>query len=117
MIWERDVTHKGNLGELEMLVLAALLRLGTTAYGVAVREELDKRAKRQISVGALYTTLARLEDKGLARSRLGEATAERGGRAKRYYDITAEGRAQLERSLSGLSNMVEGLVPWSRKPV
>lgn len=108
--------HKGNLGDLEMLVLAALIRLAPEAYGVAVRDELETRARRQISIGALYTTLSRLEEKGLARSRLGDATAERGGRAKRYYEITAEGRAHLERSVQSLSQMVEGIAPWSANP-
>lgn len=106
------MTHKGNLGDLEMLVLAALIRLAPDAYGVNVRDELEKRAKRQISIGALYTTLARLEEKGLASSRLGEATNERGGRAKKYYEVTAEGRAQLERSVSSLHRMVEGIGSW-----
>lgn len=108
------MTHKTNLGDLEMLVLAALIRLAPHAYGVTVRDELEKRASRKISIGALYTTLARLEDKGFASSRLGEATSERGGRAKRYYEITAEGRAQLERALSSLNRMVEGLAPWPK---
>lgn len=106
------MTHKGNLGDLEMLVLAALIRLAPEAYGVNVRDELETRAKRQISIGALYTTLARLEEKGLASSRLGEATNERGGRAKKYYEVTAEGRAQLERSISSLHRMVEGFGSW-----
>lgn len=99
-----------------MLVLAALIRLAPGAYGVAVRDELQSRAGRQISIGALYTTLSRLEEKGLAVSRLGEATAERGGRAKRYYDITSEGRAHLERAVTSLNRMVEGLSAWSTKP-
>lgn len=110
------MTHKGNLGDLEMLVLAALIRLAPDAYGAAVRDELEARAQRNISIGALYTTLSRLEEKGFARSRMGEATAERGGRAKRFYEITAEGRAQLERAVTSLNRMVEGLHSWAAKP-
>jgi PadR family transcriptional regulator, regulatory protein PadR len=109
------VTDKKNLGDLEMLVLAALVRLAPDAYGVAVRDEIEARAKRLISLGALYTTLSRLEEKGFASSRLGEATAERGGRAKKYYEVTAEGRAQLERSVRSLSRMVEGIGLWPKK--
>lgn len=110
------MAHKGNLGDLEMLVLAALVRLAPDAYGVAVRSEIEVRAQRQISIGALYTTLSRLEEKGFATSRLGEATAERGGRAKRYYEITAVGRAQLERSVGSLTRMIEGMAPWPILP-
>lgn len=108
------MTHKGNLGDLEMLVLAALVRLAPEAYGVAVRDEIEQRAQRSISIGALYTTLSRLEEKGFAASRIGEATAERGGRAKRYYEITAAGRAQLERSVLAVTRMVEGIGPWAK---
>lgn len=107
------MSYKNNLGDLEMLVLAALVRLAPDAYGVAVGLEIEKRADRAISIGALYTTLSRLEEKGFAVSRVGEATAERGGRAKKYYEITAEGRAQLERSVLAVTRMVEGIAPWA----
>jgi PadR family transcriptional regulator, regulatory protein PadR len=109
---EHRVAHKGNLGDLEMLVLAALIRLAPDAYGVNVHAELETRGKRKISIGSLYTTLSRLEEKGLASSRLGEATSERGGRAKKYYEVTAQGRTQLDRSISALHRMVEGLGVW-----
>src|SRR5690242_16254954 len=95
-----------------MLVLVTLVRLAPEAYGVAVRAEIEQRAQRSISVGALYTTLSRLEEKGYAASHLGEATAERGGRAKKFFRITPEGRAQLERSLSALHRMADGMSLW-----
>lgn len=101
-----------NLGEFEILVLAALVRLGTDAYGVSIRREIEERAGRSVSVGALYSTLSRLEEKGYVASRMGEATAARGGRAKRYYSIRGEGQAQLEKSAAALGKMLSGLGPW-----
>jgi DNA-binding PadR family transcriptional regulator len=103
-----------NLGEFEILTLAALVRLGPEAYGVSVRREIEGRAGRDVTIGALYATLDRLEEKGLIASRLGEATAERGGRAKRHFEITALGRARLEKSASMLGQMLGGLFPQDR---
>lgn len=103
-----------NLGEFEMLVLAALVRLGADAYGVAIRREIEARAGRSVAVGALYATLARLEEKGYVASRLGAATPERGGRAKRYYVIRAEGRKRLEKSIAALGGMFRGITPWPK---
>ncbi|MEM9672227.1 MAG: PadR family transcriptional regulator [Cyclobacteriaceae bacterium] len=79
---------KGYLGEFEELVLLTIATLGQEAYGVAVKEELQKRANRQISIGALHATISRLEDKGFLTSYLGGATAERGGRRKRFFELT-----------------------------
>ena len=107
-----SVPRKPNLGDLEMLVLVALIRLAPNAYGVAVREEIERRAGRSLSIGALYTTLSRLEEKGLVTSHLGEATAERGGRAKKFYQVTAAGQSHLERSLSAVYRMAEGTKLW-----
>ncbi|MEM8815871.1 MAG: PadR family transcriptional regulator [Pseudomonadota bacterium] len=101
-----------NLGEFEILVLAALLRLRDDAYGSTIREEIEARTGRSVTVGALYATLSRMEDKLYITSRTGEATPQRGGRAKRYYDLTPLGREQLERSVTALNNMLEGVVPW-----
>ena len=103
-----------NLGEFEILVLAALMRLGPDAYGVAILREIEKRAGRSVSVGALYSTLSRLEDKGYVASRLGEATPERGGRAKRYYAIKGQGQEKLEKSVRALSKMLQGMDPWPK---
>ena len=102
-----------SLGEFEILVLAALVRLGTDGYGVAIRREIEERTKRNVSVGALYATLARLEEKGYVSSRFGEATAERGGRAKRYYDLQAPGEKQLQKSIFELDAMLTGIKPWT----
>jgi PadR family transcriptional regulator len=97
------------LGEFEQMVLLALLRLGENAYGSAVRVEIEKRTGREISIGALYTTLERLEKQGLVRSRIGEPTAERGGRRKKYFTLRPAGEEALSESYRAFKGMVSGL--------
>lgn len=97
------------LGEFEQLVLLALLRLGDNAYGVTIRQEIEQRAERSTSIGAVYATLDRLEAKGYVASRLAGPTAERGGRAKRFFHLTAEGVAALKQSQQAMQNMLKGL--------
>jgi PadR family transcriptional regulator, regulatory protein PadR len=97
------------LGSLEQIVLLALVRLGSDAYGVAVRLEIEKRTGRSLSIGAIYATLGRLETKGYVSSRTGEATAERGGRAKRHFRVEADGLRALRASQRALDNMSAGL--------
>ena len=93
------------LGEFEQMILLAMMRLGENAYGSSIRQLLVETIKRDVTVGALYTTLERLESKGLVSSRLGEATAERGGRAKRYFSVSAEGRTQLAKTKQALDTL------------
>ncbi|NNU14986.1 PadR family transcriptional regulator [Parvularcula sp. ZS-1/3] len=100
--------HK-NLGEFEITVLAAILHLGEEAYGVAISEEIESRAGRKVTVGALYTTLSRLEEKGIVSSRMGEATAARGGRAKKYFELTTDGFRLFHQSVRALQDMLRGL--------
>lgn len=102
------------LGEFEIIVLAALIRLGEDAYGVSILNEIENRAGRSVSIGALYSTLTRLEKKHYVKGRMGEATAERGGRAKRYFEITPDGQKQLNKSLTALNNMFNGLDIWPK---
>ena len=99
------------LGEFEQIALLALVRLRNNAYGMTVRREIEERAGRHVSIGAIYTTLERLEQKGLVSSHMGEATPERGGRAKRYYKIEAPGVRALDRSREVLGRMWRGLRP------
>jgi PadR family transcriptional regulator, regulatory protein PadR len=99
------------LGEFEQLVMFAVLRLDDEAYGTSIREELKTRAERDVSPGAIFTTLERLESRGLVSSRYGEPTAERGGRRKRFYRLTADGRRALARSLDTVRRMARGLEP------
>ena len=98
-----------NLGELEQLILLAILRLGDGAYGVTIRAELAHRAKRTLSPGALYTALDRLEAKGLVTSRLGDPTPQRGGRAKRHIAVTAAGMRALARAVRAYERLLDGL--------
>ena len=105
------------LGEFEQLVLLALLRLGDEAYGMTVRREIGERASRDVSIGAVYATLDRLEEKGLVKSRLGEPTDERGGRAKKCFTMTGAGARALERSQDAVRQMLEGLPKrWNPNP-
>ncbi len=97
------------LSELEVLALAALLRLGDDAYGVAIRDDILERTGRSVSIGSLYKALQRLEDRGLAESEIGEPTAERGGRARKLLRITALGQAALRDSVASFRRMMDGL--------
>lgn len=98
-----------SLGEFEQIVLLAVLRLDKEAYGVTIRAEIASCTGREPAPGALYTTLDRMEEKGLVRSWLGEPTPERGGRAKRYFAATKAGRAALVRAQLAYRNLLEGL--------
>jgi len=84
------------IGEFEELVLLAIPSQGENAYGVTIRQALEDATNRSITVGSLYTTLSRLEDKGLVQSWVGEPTAERGGRAKKHYKLTGAAEVLLK---------------------
>jgi DNA-binding PadR family transcriptional regulator len=84
------------LGEFEEIVLLTVALLYDEAYGVAVRDEIERRTDRSVSLGAVHATLVRLTEKGLLHSRLGEATAKRGGKRKRHFQVTRAGQAALE---------------------
>lgn len=99
------------LGDLELLVLLAVLRLGDGAYAVPVRATIAERTARDPSRGAVSVTLDRLETKGLLQSRLGEPTAERGGKARRLYTLTAAGRRAVAATLQGTQAMLQDLPP------
>jgi DNA-binding PadR family transcriptional regulator len=97
------------LGEFEQLILLALARLGEDAYGVTIRTTLVERTKRKPSFGAIYSTLRRMEEKGLVRSFQGEPEAVRGGRAKKHVALTAKGRAALREAHAAVVRMAEGV--------
>src|ERR1051326_9628542 len=99
------------LGELEQLVLLAVLRLEKDAYGVMIVEELASRTGRKISRPSVYLTLGRLEEKGLLQSRMGDPTPERGGRAKRFYVVSATAMALLRESRRAYLNLCNGIAP------
>ena len=98
-----------NLGEFEQIALLAILRLKEDAYGVSIRAEIASRTGREPSGGALYTTLDRLEEKGLVKSRMGDPTPIRGGRAKRYYAVTGAGIKAIAQAQRAYRQMLEGL--------
>jgi len=98
------------LGEFEQVVLLAILRLGDDAYGVTIRREIAECTEREPAPGALYTTLDRLEEKGLVSSKYGDPTPERGGRAKRYFTVTARGVRAVARAQRAYQRLLRGLV-------
>ena len=98
-----------SLGEFEQIVLLAVLRLGDDAYGVTILNEIAARTGRNPAPGALYTTLHRMEDKGLVTFRDGAPTPERGGRAKRFVQVTDEGRKALASAQAAYRSLMEGL--------
>jgi DNA-binding PadR family transcriptional regulator len=97
------------LGELEQLVILGVLHAGETAYGVPVHDEIQRRAGRDLTLGTIYKTLTRLEEKGLVTSRIGDPTPERGGRRTRCYTVTTAGRRELQLSIRTLRQMAAGL--------
>jgi PadR family transcriptional regulator PadR len=103
------------LGEFEQIVLLAVLRLGEKAYGVPIRAEIENRAGRKVTVGALYATLDRLEAKGLVHSWFADATAKRGGRSKRYFKFLPAGVDALSGSKSCIRTHVGGSACLSRR--
>jgi PadR family transcriptional regulator PadR len=97
------------LGEFEQMVMLALLRLGPDAYGAAVCGEIEKRSGRGVSVSAVHTTLERLEQKGLVKSRVGDPTPQRGGKRKRHFEVAALGLKAVQVSYRSIRNMADGL--------
>jgi PadR family transcriptional regulator, regulatory protein PadR len=104
------------LGEFEHLLLLAILRLGPEAYGVTIAHELEEQAKRRVSRGALYTTLDRLEAKGLVRWKIAPGTRDRGGLPRRCYTVSARGLASLRESHQTLHRMWQGLDDILKEP-
>ena len=97
------------LGEFELLVLLAILRLEAGAYGVTIKEALDQETSREVTLGAIYKTLGRLEDKGFVSTRLGEPTRQRGGKRKKLYRLESLGHRALKQSVADLRRLARGL--------
>jgi PadR family transcriptional regulator PadR len=98
-----------SLNDLELLVLLALMRLAPEAYGVPIAREIETKAKRSVALSTVYSTLERLESKGLVKSELGEATEARGGRAKRYFQVTGLGVREVRSTRQALIGMWQGV--------
>jgi len=99
-----------HLGEFEQLVLFAVLRLGDEAYGVTIRRAIESNTGREVTAGAVYTTLDRMEKRGLVSSHFGDPSPERGGKRKKYYRLQEEGAELLDRSYGAMRAMASGQV-------
>ena len=100
------------LGDFEQLVLFGVMRLEDGAYGAAIRQEIHARSGRDVSINAVYTTLDRLESKGLLKSWTGEPTAQRGGRRRKFYALRPAGVAALRQAYRAFAAMTVGLEGW-----
>lgn len=98
-----------SLGEFEHVILLAVVHLGADAYGTTIRREIEARTGREIAVGALYTALERLERKGYVTSMMSDPTPQRGGRARRHFQVEPAGQAALTRARDLLTRMWDGL--------
>ncbi len=98
------------LGEFEQLILFAVVELGDDAYGGAIRDTIEQRTGRVVSSGAIYTTLGRLAERSLVTSRIGEPTAGRAGRPRKYYSLEPEGARELRTTYSTIQSMAGGLM-------
>ena len=97
------------LGGFELLVLLALLRLGEEAYGVPIAHAIEQSTGKRVILASVYNTLERLEEKGLVASKMGEPTSERGGRAKRYFAVTAAGLREVRAAKKALTQLWRGI--------
>ena len=102
------------VGEFELYVMLALAHLGDDAYGVTIRREIEARTGRTVAIGAVYATLARLEEKGLVRFRVSDPQPVQGGRARKYFSLTGAGTRALRHSTAMLARMMAGLSPELR---
>jgi len=104
------------IGEFEYVLIAAAVRLGDEAYGAAIRAEIASSTGRTCSLGALYTTLDRLEAKGFLKTWMGEATPQRGGRAKRMVRVTPKGIAEAKNFYDAVTRVSQG-VSWAGRAI
>ena len=100
---------RAHLTDLELMILLAAMRVGDAAYGVTITREIEATAGRGIAVAVVYATLDRLEDRGLVTSAVGDPTPERGGRAKRFFRVTAKGMRQARDTQRALTALWEGV--------
>jgi PadR family transcriptional regulator, regulatory protein PadR len=104
------------LSEFELMILLIVINLGDDAYGVPLTRQLAIERGRDVSIGSVYATLDRLEEKGLIASRLGESTAERGGRAKRYFRVTEQGLRTVQQTRAVLNKLWKSLPSPGEEP-
>jgi PadR family transcriptional regulator len=104
------MTERSYLGEFELMILLTIIHLGEEAYGVPISRQLERYRGRDVAVGSVYAALERLENKGLVSSNLGDPTPERGGKAKRFFQITNEGLRQVHETRRVLTQL------WQKLP-
>ena len=104
-----EMANRSYLGECELMILLAVIRLGDDAYGVPISKELLEITGREIALGSIYAALDRLEHKGLVTSRLGDPTPARGGRAKRYFRVTSRGMREVKTTRTALVRLWGGI--------
>jgi PadR family transcriptional regulator PadR len=104
------------LTDFELMILLAILRIGDSAYGVPIAREIELTGERPVLLGAVYPALDRLEERGLVSSRLGEPTAERGGKAKRYFTVTARGVRAVKETQRTLTALAKGIPVLKGRP-
>jgi DNA-binding PadR family transcriptional regulator len=104
------MTDRSYLGEFELMILLAVIHLGDQAYGVPISREIERNRGREVSVGSVYAALERLENKGLVSSSVGDPTPERGGKAKRFFQVTQAGLRKVHETRRVLSEL------WRRLP-
>ncbi len=107
----KDLEFNRSLGEFQQKLLLTVIRLGSNAYGMQIRREIHERTGRNVAIGQIYTVLGRLEQKGFVSSRMGDPTPERGGRAKKFYKVTAKGERALDEAQHAIESLSEGLEP------
>lgn len=103
------MSTRSYLGEFELMVMLALIRLRDEAYGVPISREIEASSGREVKLGSVYAALERLEQKGLVSSSLGDPTPERGGRAKRYFQVTPKGLREIRKTRQVLIRLWQGL--------
>jgi PadR family transcriptional regulator, regulatory protein PadR len=97
------------VSNFELMVLLALIRLSDGAYGVPISREIEQQSRRPVSMASIYAALTRLENKGFIRSEMGDPTSERGGRAKKYFKVTASGLREVREVKGTLARMWSGI--------
>jgi len=105
-----------HLTDFELMILLAVLRVGEDAYGVPIAREIEETGGRPVLLGAVYAALDRLEDHGLVTSRMGEPTSERGGKAKRYFTVTARGLRAVQETQRALTALSKGISVLKGRP-
>jgi len=104
-----EMAKRDSLGDFELMVMLAVMRLGNDAYGVPITREIEQQCGREVALGSVYATLERLEGKGLVSSAIGKPTPERGGKAKRYFRITKNGLRKVQDTRKVLIKLWQGI--------